>query len=210
MKAKIAVATVSGKAYYLIINELKKKNALFLSLTPDDDIPLDVKAVITTKEERSRITHKNVLEYDENKKPADIVDEAIRIVKGKRIYESLVVGVDPGQNFGIAVLGDGNILETKDCTSISETVNTIKNVLSHTPATHRTIRVGNGAPSYAEELWRNLNNAIPRSIAIESVKEEGTSQCLGETSHRRGKRDISSAIKIAQRQGRVFPRRNKR
>lgn len=207
MKAKIAVATVSGKAYYLIVSELKKKNVSFLSLKPNDDIPLDVKAVITTKEERSKITHQNVLEYEESKKLTEIVDEAIRIVKGKKIYERLVVGVDPGQNFGVAVLGDGNILETEDCTSASETVNTIKNVLSRTPANHITIRIGNGVPSYTEELWRNLDDAIPRNIVIESVGEEGTSQCLGETAHRRGKRDVSSAIKIAQRQGKVLPRR---
>ncbi|MCK4476974.1 hypothetical protein KAU88_00380 [Candidatus Bathyarchaeota archaeon] len=207
MKAKIAVATVSGKAYYLIVSELKKKNVSFLSLKPNDDIPLDVKAVITTKKERSKITHQNVLEYEESKKLAEIVDEAIRIVKGKKIYERLVVGVDPGQNFGVAVLGDGNILETEDCTSASETVDTIKNVLSRTPANHITIRIGNGAPSYTEELWRNLDDAIPRNIVIESVGEEGTSQCLGETAHRRGKRDVSSAIKIAQRQGKILPRR---
>ena len=207
MKAKIAVATVSGKAYYLIVSELKKKNVSFLSLKPNDDIPLDIKAVITTKKERSKITHQNVLEYEETKKLAEIVDEAIRIVKGKKIYERLVVGVDPGQNFGVAVLGDGNILETKDCTSASETVDTIKNVLSRTPANHITIRIGNGAPSYTEELCRNLDDAIPRNIVIESVGEEGTSQCLGETAHRRGKRDVSSAIKIAQRQGKILPRR---
>ena len=207
MKAKIAVATVSGKAYYLIVSELKKKNVSFLSLKPNDDIPLDVKAVITTKKERSKITHQNVLEYEESQKLAEIVDEAIRIVKGKKIYERLVVGVDPGQNFGVAVLGDGNILETEDCTSASETVDTIKNVLSRTPANHITIRIGNGVPSYTEELWRNLDDVIPRNIVIESVGEEGTSQCLGETAHRRGKRDVSSAIKIALRQGKILPRR---
>ena len=43
MKAKIAVATVSGKAYYLIVSELKKKNVPFLSLTPNERIPMEVK-----------------------------------------------------------------------------------------------------------------------------------------------------------------------
>lgn len=207
MKSKVAVATVSGKAYYLLVNELKKRNVSFLSLTPNDTIPIDVKVVITTKKERLQIEHGNVLEYEEDKNPAEVVDEAIRIVKGKRIYERLVVGVDPGQNFGIAVLGDDSILETKNCTSLSETVNTIKDILSRTPAIHITIRIGNGAPSYAEELWHNLNDALPDNITIESVREEGTSQFLGETSHRRGKRDVNAAIKIGQRQGRMLPRR---
>ncbi len=51
MKAKIAVATVSGKDYYLIVRELKKKKIAFLSLMPDAPIPLDVEVIITTKKE---------------------------------------------------------------------------------------------------------------------------------------------------------------
>jgi len=209
MKAKIAVATVSGKAYYILVKELKRRNVSFLSLTPDDTIPIDVKLVITTKKERVKITHQNVLEYEETKNPTEIIDEALRIAKGKRTYERLIVGVDPGQNFGVAVLGDRNILETKNCTSLNQTVNTIIDVLNRTPATHKTIRIGNGAPSFAEELWRHLNDALPRNVVIESVREEGTSQSLGETSHRRGERDVSSAIKIGQRQGQVLPRRER-
>ena len=48
MKAKVAVATVSGKAYYLIVNELKKANVPFISLTPHEPIPLEIKAVSYT------------------------------------------------------------------------------------------------------------------------------------------------------------------
>lgn len=207
MKAKIAVVTVSGKAYYLLVKELKRRNVPFLSLTPDDALPIDVKVVITTKKERIKITHQNVLEYEEAKNPMEIIEEAQRIVKGKRIFERLIIGVDPGQNFGVAVLGDRNVLETKNCTSLNQTVNTIIDVLNRTPATHKTIRIGNGAPSFAEELWGNLNDTLPRNVVIESVREEGTSQSLGETSRRRGERDIRSAIKIGQRQGQVLPRR---
>ena len=207
MKAKIAVATVSGKAYYLLVNELKKKNAPFLSLTPDDAMPVDVKVVITTKNERARIRHENVLEYEVDRNPTGVIEEAIRIIKGTRVYEHLVVGVDPGQNFGIAVIGDGNILETKICTSISGTVNSIMNVLSRTPANHTVMRIGNGAPPLTKDLMRELDDALPENIVVESVQEEGTSRLLGQNSHRRGKRDISSAIKIGQRQGREIPRR---
>ncbi len=206
MKAKIAIVTVSGKAYYLLVNELKRKNAPFLSLTPKDKIPIDVKVVITTKKERSNIISENILEYEEGRNPSEIVDEALRIIKGKKTYETLVIGVDPGQNFGIAVLGDWVILETKDCTSLTETINTIKDVLNRTPSSQTTIRIGNGAPTYAKELWNTLNKILPLNTTIESVREEGTSRPFGEASHRRGKRDITSALRIAQRQGIPIPR----
>jgi len=209
MKPKIAVVTVSGKAYYLLVNELRIKNASFLSLTPDASIPVDVKVVITTKKERPRINHENVLEYDGDKNPSEVVDEAIRIVRGKRVYESLIVGVDPGQNFGVAVLGDGKVLEVKSCMSVNETVNTIKDFINQTPANYKIVRIGDGAPSYTEELMRNIANILPENVTVESVREEGTSKSLGENSHRRGKRDVSAAMKIGQMQGRMLPRRKR-
>lgn len=210
MKAKVALATVSGKAYYLLVNELKRKNMAFLSLVPNDSVPIDIRVVITTKKESSKITHQNVLEYDEEENPEEIVSEAIRLIRGKRTYERLVVGVDPGRNFGVAFLGDGNILETKNCTSVSETAKTIKDILGRTPANDTTVRVGNGAPSYAEELLRRLDDALPEDVDFESVREEGTSKSLGETSHTRGRRDVSSAIKIGQRQGQILSRERRR
>jgi hypothetical protein len=209
MPAKIAVVTVSGKAYYLLVNELKKRNIAFLSLTPHDRIPVDVKLVLTTPNEAPEITHDNVLLYREDGDPADIVDEALRIVRGKRTYDSLVIGIDPGRTFGVAVLGDGSILETKECTSLTATVNDVCDVLARTPTTQAIVRIGSGAPSYADALRQQLNSMLPAQVAIESVSEEGTSQLLGQTSHRRGKRDISSAIRIGQRQGRVVPRRKR-
>ncbi|UCE96144.1 MAG: hypothetical protein JSV51_00610 [Candidatus Bathyarchaeota archaeon] len=209
MKTKIAVVTVSGKAYYLLVNELKKRNISFLSLTPEDRVPLDIKVVITTRKEHSKIKHKMILEYEEDKDPVEVVDEAIRIVKGKKEYERLVIGIDPGQNFGIAVLGDGNVIETKNCTSSTRTVKEIKDVLRRIPAIHISIRIGNGAPSYAKELWRLLDEILPENIVVEFVREEGTSRSVGEIPQRRRKRDISSAIKISQRQGRVLSRHKK-
>lgn len=61
MKAKIAVATTSGKAYCLIVGELKRKSVPFLSLTPTERIPIEIKAVITTEKEKQSIHQERVL-----------------------------------------------------------------------------------------------------------------------------------------------------
>jgi hypothetical protein len=42
---------------------------------------------------------------------------------------------------------------------------------------------------------------------LESVSEAGTNRYLDRTKHRRGLRDIFSAIKIAGREGKSFKRR---
>jgi len=207
MKAKIAVATVSGKAYYELVNELKRKNLPFLSLKPWDPIPLNIKVVITTKEERHLVTHPNILTFEDESNPTLVIDEAILTAQGKRNYEKVVVGVDPGKTYGVAILGDDNVLETLNCSSSEETINAIADGLKRVPATVRVVKVGDGAPAYAKELPHSLDEALPPETVIEIVSEAGTSRFMNETAHRRGLKDAMSAIEIAGRKGQIFPRK---
>lgn len=209
MEAKIALATVNGKAFYLLVRELKRRNESFLSLRPCDGIPVSVRVVITTAKESERVSHKNVLIFDEGRGPAVIIDEAVRLAKGKKQYERLVVGVDPGRNFGVAALGDGVLLEAKNCSSPAEAADSVREMLMRNPAVQTTIRVGNGALTYVEELCRLLAAMVPENVAIESVEEEGTSKSLSERPQRRGEKDVKSAIRIGQKRGRLLLRRKK-
>jgi hypothetical protein len=210
MKAKIAVVTVSGKAYYLIVNELKTKNIPFISLTPNDPVPIEIKVVITTRKEQHLINHEKILVYEGDTEPKALINEALQIVQGKEYYEKIVIGVDPGEVFGLAVLADGKVIETGNCFSVEETLNKIKDILRNlekTQITSLSVKVGDGVPVYKEKLLRVLDNALPLNVMLESVSEAGTDRYLNETKHRRGLRDIVSAIRIAGRNGYTFPRR---
>jgi hypothetical protein len=210
MKAKIAVATISGKAYYLIVNELRKKNIPFLSITPDKAIPIEIEAVITTENERKLINHERILVYREGAELETLVNEALQVVQGKEYYDRIVIGIDPGEVFGLAVLADGIVIETGNCFSVEDTVNKIRSILKNlenTPVTSVSVKVGNGVPIYKEQLLRAFDRALPTNIVLESVSEAGTDRNLSETKHRRGLRDIVSAIRIAGRNGQSFPRR---
>jgi len=209
MRAKIAVATVSGKAYYFLVNELKRKNLSFLSLKPTDTVPFDIKVVITTEKEQHQITHPNILIYRENENPLEIVAKAARIAQGKEGYEKIVVGVDPGKTFGIAVLGDGKVVETANGTSVEEIVAIIESVIKRLPAKIFTVRIGDGAPSYTENLLQLLDENLPEKVTIEMVSETGTTRLSTESTHRKQARDVISAIKIAGRFGHTIKRREK-
>ncbi len=210
MKAKIAVATVSGKAYYLIVDELKKKSTPFLSLTPGEPVPAEVKAVITTEKEQCLVKHDRVLVIHEGTEPEVLISEALRAAQGKEYYEKVTVGVDPGEVLGLAVLGDGRVIETSICCGIQETLDKIKNILKkleNAPVKSISIKIGNGVPACQQKLLQILDRQLPKSIELESVIEAGTSKHFGEAKHRRGLRDIMSAIKIAGRNGEVMHRR---
>jgi hypothetical protein len=212
MKAKIAVATVSGKAYYLIVNELKRKNTPFLSLTPNELIPVEIKVVITTEGECHLINHEKILVYSDDMEPEALINEALQVLQGKEYYERIVIGVDPGEVFGMEVLADGRVIETGNCFSIEEMSDKIKNILRNlekTPIPSVSVKVGDGVPAYKERLLHALDKELPLNVILESVSEAGTDRYLNETKHRRGLRDIVSATRIAGRNGQMFPRRKK-
>jgi predicted RNase H-like nuclease (RuvC/YqgF family) len=121
MKANIAVVTVSGKAYYLIVNELRKRNIPFLSLTPNESIPVEVKVVLTTEKEKHLINHEKVLVYNEDVDVEAMIDNAVQTAQGKEGCEKLVIGVDPGEALGLAVLADGKVIKTETFSSVRET-----------------------------------------------------------------------------------------
>ena len=208
MKAKVAVATVSGKAYFLIVNKLKERNIPFISLIPGETVPTEVKAVITTDKEKHRINHEKILVYDSETEPDTVVNEAMKILQGKEVYEKIVIGVDPGEVFGLAVIADGKVNETGNCFSIQEALTKICSFIKNVDfsSTAVTIKIGSGVPTY-KELIETLDLTLPPEVILEVVSEAGTNRALNENKHRRGLRDIASAIRIAGRAGHVYPRR---
>jgi len=209
MKEKIAVATVSGKAYFLIVAELKRKNVPFLSLIPGEPVPIEVKVVITTEKEKPLINHERILVYEESADIETLVNAALRIVNGKESYERIVIGVDPGEVFGLAVLADGKVVETGNCSSVQEVLNKIKNVLKNLSmsAVAVSVKIGDGVPEFKDKLLEVLDEGLPSNVTLEIVSEAGTNRYLSENKHRRGLRDIVSAIRIAGRVGYTSPRR---
>jgi hypothetical protein len=208
MKAKVAVATVQGKAYFLIVNKLKERNIAFLSLVPGETVPTEVKAVITTEKEKHRISHERILVYDSETEPDALANEVVKILQGKEVYEKIVIGVDPGEVFGLAVIADGKVNETANCFSIQEALTKISSIIKNVDfsSTAVTIKIGSGVPTY-KDLLETLDAALPPQVVLQVVSEAGTNRPLNHNKHRRGLRDIASAIRIAGRAGHTYPRR---
>jgi len=207
MTEKVAVATVSGKAYFLLVNELKERGVDFLSLVPGEAVPAEAKVVVTTEKEKPLINHEKILVYDENEAPNLVVNEALRILRGKELYEKIVVGIDPGEVFGLAVVADGKVTETRNCFGTYEVVNELKNMVkTFCKSTKVVVKIGNGVPVY-KELLANLDSELPPEVVLVVVGEAGTDRPARRESHRRGLRDIASAIRIAARTGRVYVRK---
>jgi hypothetical protein len=208
MKKRIAVATVQGKAYFLIVKKLKEKEIPFLSLIPGETVPTDAKVIITTEEERHLVNHEKILIFDPNDESDAMIGEALKVIRGKKTYDKIVVGIDPGEVFGLAVISDGKISETKNCFSVAEVLSSVKMPLKNVDvaSTEFSVIVGNGVPQY-RELLETLDTELPPEVVLVVVSEAGTNRPANKEKHRRGLRDIASAIRIAGRQGHVYSRR---
>ena len=156
MKARVGIATVSGKAYFLIVNELKKQNLPFFSLMPGQPVPMEAKVIITTEKEKHLINHDKVLVYNINSEACGIVCEAMKILRGKETYERVIIGIDPGEVFGVAIIADGNVIETANCFSIRETLNEVESTLKdfNFPSTVVTVKSGMDSQSAGTRFWK--------------------------------------------------------
>jgi hypothetical protein len=208
MKAQIAVATVDGKAYFVIVKKLKERNIPFISLIPGKIVPADIKVVITTNKEKHQIKHEKILVYADETALDSLVNEVMKILQGKENYEKIVIGVDPGEVLGLAVIADGRINETAVALSVEELLAKISNIIKdvNVSSTLTTIKIGNGVAAY-KELLETLDFTLPPEVILEVVSEAGTNRALNNNKHRRGLRDIASAIRIAGRVGHVHSRR---
>ena len=208
MKAEVAVATVQGKAYFLIVNKLKELNIPFLSLVPGESIPKEIKAVVTTEKEKALIKFDKVFVFNPECELDKLMSELTISLQGKQAYERIVIGIDPGEVSGLAFIADGKIIDRANCLNAQEVVNKIKSVLKNInmPLTIIKVKIGNGVPAY-KELVEALDAELPPKVILEVVNEAGTNKPLKVNKRSRNLRHILSAIRIAGRVGYIYSRR---
>jgi hypothetical protein len=209
MKAKVAVATVQGKAYFHIVSLLKENNTPFFSLIPGEPIPAEAKVVITTVEEKPKVSYGKILTFTSEDELDSLMSSLTISLQGKERYEKIVIGIDPGEVTGLAVLADGKVVDKANCLSIREINNKLKSILKNVnlSATLVKIKIGNGVPAY-KELIEALDNTLPPKVVLEVVSEAGTNLPLSKRS--RGLRHITSATRIAARAGYIYQRRERK
>jgi hypothetical protein len=207
VKEKVAVATVQGRAYFLIVNALREQGISFISVVPGGQpIPSKVKLVITTEEEKTKVNNDKVLIFHNEAELESLIIEVKKLLLGKENLERIIVGIDPGEANGLAVVADGKVIEEGNCYSSHELISSILKVLKtvNFAVTSVAVKIGNGVPVY-KELLEDLDYALPSQVVLEVVDEAGTNRPL--KIHSRKIRHISSAIRIAGRTGHIYTRR---
>lgn len=190
----MGIITENFSVYYDIVKILKAKKIAFISLSFKDKIPHYVGAVITTKEEKNLINFKKKVIFDGNAEKA--VAQALAKLEGMESFSKIVIGIDPGDMPGIAVLGDKRLIYKHKATSPENVKNVVREIIDSYSFLSAVIKIGHGAVTLRNRI---INSLLEIGIEIEIVDETNTTIKTEEP-------DIHAAIDIANSKGKKVER----
>jgi len=191
----LGVYTKDFSLYYDLIKTLKKRKIPYVSLSAIDHIPSRIGVVLTSNNELHDIQSQKVIAADAYDTVDHAVDLALQLLIGKDLYSKIFIGIDPGDQPGIAVVGDDILLQKLNVETPEKVVTVVKRILREYPAIETLIRIGHGSVVPRNRI---INSLIPLEISIEIVDETKTtpSQQIG-----RHERDSEAAAAIALLKG---------
>ena len=148
----------------------------------------------------SIVQGRRVVIFKEGFDPRGVVEETILLLQGKTRFRELVLGIDPGKQMGLAVLGDNVVLETGTYTRVEDLVEEAVRVLSAFPSEASIVKIGRGAEEYSSVLTAALVSRLP-AVEIQMIEEAGTTPNNLPPEEEGVSKNIVSAIRIALRQG---------
>jgi hypothetical protein len=189
MPKVLGILTEDFRLYHDLVAALKARDLPFVSLSFARRIPDSVGAVLTSLTEASRIRSRHVVPVDDLDSS---IAKAIQILKGKSSWTELWIGIDPGREPGVAILGDGEVIDTRIAESPEAVAFHVRHAIRTFPGKDARIRIGHGDPTNRNRIL----NALSRDrIPVEIVDEAGTTR-------RSPQPDVDAAIDIARSRGR--------
>ena len=185
----IVVATEDFEVYHRVVTDLRERGVEFTTVEPGDAIPERARVLVTTaNDEFDAETTAGTERVDaEPGSPREAVDAALATLRdGGRT----VVGVDPGDRPGIAVLS-GEVVVTAFHVPLADAAGVIAEEIAD--AADPVVRIGDGARLKGAALIDDLDTPV------ELVDETGTTPYLGTGA--RGMGDVLAAVNIARRSG---------
>jgi hypothetical protein len=192
----IVVATEDFELYHEVVGALRERGTAFTTVEPGDDLPADAAVVVTGS-------------GDEVDVPADVARVVAEPGDPRRVVEAVlahlrggggrtVVGVDPGERPGIAVLS-GDFVVSAFQVPVEDAAETVRAEVAD--AVDPVVRVGDGARLEGARIVDALED-----VRVELVDETGTTPYLGTGA--RGMGDVLAAVNIARIEGEVVTSRH--
>lgn len=187
----IGILTKDFSLYHDLIKVLRKRKIGYVSLTSINNIPKKIGVIITSHSELHDFKIDKIIAADIYDTVDHAIDLALQLLIGKNLYSSIYIGIDPGEKPGVAVVGDGIILQKTDVESPENVLAIVKRFIKEYPSNECIIRIGHGSPISRNRI---INSLIPLDLPIEIVDETKTTSIHHKN---RSKKDSEAAASIA-------------
>lgn len=188
----LGVMTSDFAVYYEVVAALRGRGIPFLSLVSGEDVPVSVAAVITTAGEAAGVDHPRVIPFTSLDATLAAAEVALR---GRDRFMRVVVGIDPGDRPGIAVLGDGQVIAMRQARAPDQVGPLVSAILLPLQYDVALVRIGHGAPSVRDRI---INQLLALNLQMELVDETRTTPSAYKTNE---ERDVHAAKAIALARG---------
>jgi hypothetical protein len=186
----IVVATEDFELYHGVVNELRDRGVTFTTQEVDEELGDRVELLITGPEDAFHEAQLSVqVVRADPSDPRRAVEEALAVLRGSE--GRTVVGVDPGDRPGIAVLSGDTVVAAFQV-PLADAAEAVAAELEG--AVDPLVRIGDGARLQGARIVDDLEE-----VPVELVDETGTTPYLGAGA--RGMGDVLAAVNIARLEG---------
>ena len=193
----VVVATEDFELYHDLVAELRERSVRFTTVRPGEPLPEGTAAVLVGSDDDPGRVPANVptvvAEAGDARHAVDETLARLRSADGR-----LVVGIDPGDRPGIAVLSGDDVVAAYQV-PLADAAAVIEGEVEGAP--DPVVRVGDGARLQGARIVEALSD-----LRVELVDETGTTPHLGAGA--RGAGDLLAATNIARREGEPSDRRD--
>jgi hypothetical protein len=184
----IVVATEDFEVYHGVVGELRDRGVTFTTVEPGNELPDGTTVVVTAADESYAPAGVEVVRADPDD-PRRTVEEVVAHLRGAG--GQLVVGIDPGERPGIAVLS-GEMVTAAFQVPADQVAEAVHEEIAG--AVDPLVRIGDGARLLGAQIIDDLGD-----VTVELVDETGTTPYLGTGA--RGMGDVLAAVNIARIEG---------
>ncbi len=188
----LGVYTKNFSLYHDILKALKRRNIHYVLLSSVRHVPNQVGLILSSQKEIEQDSMRGKgFAVDVFESVDFALDHALQKLSGRELYAEVLIGIDPGERPGVAVVGDEVVLQKQQVASPEHVFDVVFRYLKMYPGRETVIRIGHGSIITRNRI---INSLIPLKIPIEIVDETRTT-----VSHHlsRSKRDEVAAVSIA-------------
>ena len=196
----VNIVTKNFRFLYTVENILSKINEIKINHVLPEEFTIYNSDVIITTEAEKNVIKSNKIFIPKAFNHYYLFSNILLIANSKKKFGEVVVGIDPGENIGFAVIGEGkSILGTGEFFTAVDAVKETITVFFNIETDIFKVNIGRGGGKIKEEIIKRLKSIFHEKVTVNVINEDFTSQNKNRLLEIRYSKNINAALNIASR-----------